>query len=78
MSLKIPDKLIVYEKALQRRGFDTLNGWNMLYQLSDLHLYIIHNSKGNPHMIIFFIVLNMCKYRKIPNISPPKSAYEPL
>ena len=26
MSLKSPDKLIVHEKALQRRGFDTLNG----------------------------------------------------
>ena len=26
MSLKSPDKLLVYEKSLQRRGFDTLNG----------------------------------------------------
>ena len=26
MSLKSPDKLFVYEKSLQRRGFDTLNG----------------------------------------------------
>ena len=56
---KNSDKLIVYEKAIQRRGFDTLIEWN---ELNDLHLCMIHKSIGNPDMIIFFIIVKMCKF----------------